>query len=133
MFGLSFMEILVAMVVSFLIFGPEQFPVMLKKAIQHIGTFKRYMYKAQNSFNDFTRDIEKDFAPDKWTGSSDSVEHSGYDEQEEAAAVVADLSSNPDDYETESLSNWRWQSEPKGDPSKFDPQPFDWKTQEAQA
>jgi len=127
MFGLSFFEIAVVMLISFLIFGPEQFPVMVKKAIQQISQLKKYMYQAQSSFHDFTRDIEKDFNPNKWT-SSDSVAHSTSSETEKAIALLPKVSTNPSEYESVAMKHWRWESITQGKPQDFETETFDWKT-----
>lgn len=132
MFGLSFTEIIFAMVVSFLIFGPEQFPIMLKKAIQQISQLKRYISQAQNSFHDFTRDMENEFNPNQWA-NSDSVSQDGSDTNTTAEISYADeLSINPNEYASTPLDNWRWQSQPEGKPGDFEQEPFDWKAPKEQ-
>jgi Sec-independent protein translocase protein TatA len=134
MFGLSFTEIIVVMVISFLIFGPEQFPIMVKKAIKQISEFKRYISQAQNSFHDFTRDVEKEFDPNQWTGNTDehSVSHDQVSEEEKKVALLASVSIDPNDYDPKPLDQWRWQTQPEGKPSDFDNEPFDWKAQASQ-
>ena len=63
MFGLSFSELAVAGLVAFVLFGPEQFPVMVRQAIKGISEFKKFVYEAQMSVRDFTQDIEKELNP----------------------------------------------------------------------
>lgn len=133
MFGLSFTEIMVVMVISFLIFGPEQFPIMVKKAIKQISEFKRYLSQAQNSFHDFTRDVEKEFDPNKWTGnkSENGVSQDPLTAEENTIALLAKVSTNPGDYDSKPLEQWRWQ--PQGKPADFESEPFDWKSPGQQA
>jgi Sec-independent protein translocase protein TatA len=69
-FGLSFSEIAIAGIVAFVLFGPEQFPVMVRQAIKWISEAKKYIYDAQNSLKDFTRDIEEEFNPIQGTVKS---------------------------------------------------------------
>ena len=129
MFGLSFTEIIVVMVISFLIFGPEQFPIMVKKAVQNISAFKKYIAQAQNSFTDFTRDVEKEFDPTQWAEDSNNSVAQGYhDEQNSSATIlVEELSTNPNDYEITPLTQWRWQAQVQSKPGDFESEPFDWK------
>lgn len=135
MFGLSFTEIMVVMVISFLIFGPEQFPVMVKKAIKQISELKRYIAQAQNSFHDFTRDVEKEFDPNQWTGDSDSqsVSHDYHSTEEKNIALLAQVSTDPTDYDSKPLEQWRWQTQTQGKPEDFSSEPFDWKSTSAES
>ena len=130
MFGLSFTEIMVVLVISFLIFGPEQFPVMVKKAIKQIGEFKRYISQAQNSFHDFTRDVEKEFNPNDWSDESKkhNVDQRPTTFEENTIALLANVSTNPGDYDSKPLEQWRWQTHPQGKPGDFESEPFDWKS-----
>ena len=66
MFGLSFLEILVVLFVTFMIFGPEKFPEMLKKAFVFIKEAKRYVADAQHNIQNIATDIEKEVNPLKW-------------------------------------------------------------------
>ena len=48
---IGWFEILVIVVLSILIIGPKDFPVMLKKVGSWIGTIKRYFNEIQNDIN----------------------------------------------------------------------------------
>ena len=48
---IGWFEILVIVVLSILIIGPKDFPVMLKKVGSWIGTIKRYFNDIQNDIN----------------------------------------------------------------------------------
>jgi Sec-independent protein translocase protein TatA len=71
MFGLSFIEIAFIMVTAFMIFGPEQFPTMVKKAFMLIKEVKNYISEAQNSLHTIASDLEKDINPLNWEGGND--------------------------------------------------------------
>jgi Sec-independent protein translocase protein TatA len=62
-FGLSFSELAIAALVAFILFGPEQFPVMVKQAIKWVSQIKGYIYEAQMGIKDLTQDIEKELSP----------------------------------------------------------------------
>ena len=66
MFGLSFTEIFFILLIAFMVFGPEQFPSMVKKAFQLIKQIKSYIYEAQNSLHTIASDLEKDINPLNW-------------------------------------------------------------------
>lgn len=59
MFGLDFFEILVIAVVAFLIFGPDEFPVMLRKIAKLLRTIKNLGAQAQQEVFDAARRIEE--------------------------------------------------------------------------
>lgn len=65
MFGLSFMEIAFIMLIAFLIFGPEQFPLMLKQAIGLIAKIKSLASQAQSGFHKLSSEIEGQINPIK--------------------------------------------------------------------
>lgn len=71
MFGLSFTEIFFILLICFLIFGPEQFPIMLKKAYKLFAQVKGYITEAQTSFQTIVQDIEKDVNPMNWDANKD--------------------------------------------------------------
>ena len=48
---IGWFEILVIVVLSILIIGPKDFPVMLKKVGSWFGTIKRYFNEIQNDIN----------------------------------------------------------------------------------
>lgn len=63
MFGLSFIEIIVILLVAFIIFGPEQFPMMIKKIILAISTVKGYIVQFQDEFRRLSTSFEKELTP----------------------------------------------------------------------
>ena len=66
---IGWLEILFVVVVSILVVGPKDFPIMLKKIGNWIGTFKNYFSEIQNSVTNsdnfiddkpsFSKDFEK--------------------------------------------------------------------------
>ena len=60
MFELSFSEIAFAAVVAFILFGPEQFPVMARKAAQYFKKAKAYIHQAQVSFQEMSKELVPD-------------------------------------------------------------------------
>jgi Tat protein translocase TatB subunit len=75
MFDLSFGEIMLALVIAFVIFGPERFPVMLKEAIGWIKKVKNMAFEAQRSLDQLGQNIKHEL-PDasSWTPSSNKTE-----------------------------------------------------------
>ena len=51
---IGWFEILIIVVLSILIIGPKDFPIMLKKIGSWIGTAKRYVSDIQNQVSDIT-------------------------------------------------------------------------------
>jgi len=50
---IGWFEILIIVVLSILIIGPKDFPIMLKKIGSWIGSFKRYINNIQNELSVF--------------------------------------------------------------------------------
>ncbi|MBF0198801.1 MAG: twin-arginine translocase TatA/TatE family subunit [Planctomycetes bacterium] len=82
MFGLSWFEIAFVLGIAFLIYGPEQFPVILKKLIGYIKEIKKYSYQAQQSFNKFSSDLDAELNPTNWLDSSQPKDQVGESEEE---------------------------------------------------
>ena len=65
---IGWFEILIVVVLSILIIGPTDFPIILKKIGNWIGSIKRYFNEIQEGFADIENTIEeeiplkKDFA-----------------------------------------------------------------------
>ena len=65
---IGWFEILVILVLAILIIGPKDFPIILKKVGNWIGSIKRYFNEIQEGFADIENTIEeeiplkKDFA-----------------------------------------------------------------------
>ena len=56
---IGWFEILIVVVISIVILGPKDFPVMLKKVGSWIGTAKRYVSDIQNEVSNIDIDEEK--------------------------------------------------------------------------
>ena len=93
MFGLSFIEIGFVLVVAFLIFGPEQFPVMLKKAIVLIRDLKKHSFQAQQAFHKLTRQVESEFDVNNWIGS----EESKHQVERDVASALSNITENSEE------------------------------------
>ena len=55
---IGWFEILLIVVISILVVGPKDFPIMLKKIGQWINTFKRYFSDIQNSITNFHENFD---------------------------------------------------------------------------
>ena len=60
---IGWLEILIIVVLSILIIGPKDFPIMLKKIGSWIGSFKNYFSEVQKDITDI--DIEEEFNSEK--------------------------------------------------------------------
>lgn len=58
MFDLSLIEMGFILVVAFVIFGPERFPVMLREAFTWFRKIKDFAMQAQMSLSEIGRDVE---------------------------------------------------------------------------
>ena len=52
-------EILIIVVLSILIIGPKDFPIMIRKIGGWIGSFKNYFNEMQKDFNDVSVDLDE--------------------------------------------------------------------------
>ena len=65
---IGWFEILIVVILAILVIGPKDFPIMLKKVGNWIGSIKRYFNEIQEGFADIENTIEeeiplkKDFA-----------------------------------------------------------------------
>ena len=65
---IGWFEILIVVILAILVIGPKDFPIILKKVGNWIGSIKRYFNEIQESFADIENTIEeeiplkKDFA-----------------------------------------------------------------------
>jgi sec-independent protein translocase protein TatB len=57
---IGWLEILFVVVISILVVGPKDFPIMLKKIGNWIGTFKSYFSEIQNSVTNIDNLMEDD-------------------------------------------------------------------------
>ena len=62
---IGWLEILIIVVLSILIIGPKDFPIVLKKIGSWISTLKNYFYDFQKGITDVENSIEKDTSKEK--------------------------------------------------------------------
>ena len=62
---IGWFEILIIVVLSILIIGPKDFPIMLKKIGSWIGAFKNYFSEVQRDITDVENVIEDEILPEK--------------------------------------------------------------------
>jgi len=62
---IGWLEILIIVVLSILIIGPKDFPIVLKKIGSWISTLKNYFYDFQKDIIDVENSIEKDTSKEK--------------------------------------------------------------------
>ena len=62
---IGWFEILVIVIISILVIGPKDFPIMLKKIGTWLGSIKRYFNEIQNEVTDIENSIEEDFNNEK--------------------------------------------------------------------
>jgi Sec-independent protein translocase protein TatA len=107
MFDLSFGEIALAVVVAFVIFGPERFPVMLKEAITWIKKIKNMAFEAQRSLDHLGESIKEDLpSPDIWTPSSIISSGQNNSTTPSSALEPIEIDRNPEVYSKEGF-HWR--------------------------
>ncbi len=62
---IGWFEILIVVVLSILIVGPKDFPIMIRKIGSWVGTFKSYFADIQNTVSEIEEPIEEDNNPEK--------------------------------------------------------------------
>tara|TARA_B100001123_G_C14969661_1_gene891131 strand:+ start:558 stop:794 length:237 start_codon:yes stop_codon:yes gene_type:complete len=62
---IGWFEILVIVVLSILIIGPKDFPVVIKKIGSWTGTIKRYFTEIKESVNDISESVEDEISVEK--------------------------------------------------------------------
>ena len=62
---IGWFEILIVVVIAILVIGPKDFPVVLKKVGNTIGSFKRYFSGIQDKINNLDRSIEEEIEIEK--------------------------------------------------------------------
>ena len=75
---IGWFEILIIVVLSILIIGPKDFPVMLKKIGTWIGSFKNYFSEIQREVTDVENSIEDEISLGK--NSSNVIDNKKKDE-----------------------------------------------------
>ncbi len=61
---IGWFEILIIVVLSILIIGPKDFPIVLKKIGGWVSSVKRYFYEIQKDVTDIEDVVEKDISLD---------------------------------------------------------------------
>ena len=133
MFGLSLWEIGAAAMVAFLIFGPEQFPVMIRQIMDTIKKTKDLALQAQQTFSNLSSDLEStisdSLAPiknDNWSASSE--QHSNLRDsspQPELETISVDMNTN--NYQQQNL-DWEQVAKIDDNPRNYENARFDWKS-----
>ena len=59
---IGWFEILVIVILSILIIGPKDFPIVLRKLGNWISSVKNYFTEIQNEATDFEKEIEESFS-----------------------------------------------------------------------
>ena len=62
---IGWFEILIVVVLSILIIGPKDFPIMLKKVGSWLGAFKNYFTEVQKDITDMDNTIEEEISSEK--------------------------------------------------------------------
>jgi len=62
---IGWFEIMVIVVLSILIIGPKDFPVVLRKVGNWINSVKKYFSEIQEDITDFKSDVEEEIFPEK--------------------------------------------------------------------
>ena len=62
---IGWFEILIVVILAILIIGPKDFPVMLKKVGDWIGSIKRYFNEIQKDVTDMKNTAEDEISVDK--------------------------------------------------------------------
>ena len=62
---IGWFEILIIVVLSILIIGPKDFPIMLKKIGRWMGSFKNYFNEVQKDLTDMENTIEDEISLEK--------------------------------------------------------------------
>ena len=62
---IGWLELLVVVVLAILIIGPKDFPVMLKKIGNWVGSFKNYFSEMQKEITDIKDNVNEDISLEK--------------------------------------------------------------------
>ena len=62
---IGWFEILIVVVLSILIIGPKDFPIMLRKIGSWVGSFKSYFTEVQKDITNMEDSIKEDILEDK--------------------------------------------------------------------
>ena len=59
---IGWFEILIVVLISILIVGPKDFPLMIKKIGSWVGAFKNYFNQVQNDISDIESSVEEEIS-----------------------------------------------------------------------
>ena len=62
---IGWFEILIVVVLSILIIGPKDFPIMLKKIGSWVGSFRNYFSEVQKNISDIENTVEEEVSLEK--------------------------------------------------------------------
>ena len=62
---IGWFEIIIVVILSIVIIGPKEFPVMLKKVGSWIGSIKKYFNEIQSNVTDITSTIDEEISLEK--------------------------------------------------------------------
>ena len=62
---IGWFEILIVVILAILVIGPKDFPVVLKKIGNWLGSIKRYFSEIQEDFSDIKKTTENDISLEK--------------------------------------------------------------------
>jgi sec-independent protein translocase protein TatB len=62
---IGWFEIIIVVILSIVIIGPKEFPVMLKKIGSWIGSIKKYFNEIQSNVTDITSTIDEEISLEK--------------------------------------------------------------------
>ena len=71
---IGWFEILILVIVAILVIGPKDFPVVLKKIGNWIGTTKRYFSDIQNKVQNLDQDFDENSIEKKYLKKKDNID-----------------------------------------------------------
>tara|TARA_B100000700_G_C14217242_1_gene477558 strand:+ start:154 stop:387 length:234 start_codon:yes stop_codon:yes gene_type:complete len=71
---IGWFEILILVIVAILVIGPKDFPVVLKKIGNWIGTTKRYFSDIQNKVQNLDQDFDENSIEKKYLTKKDNID-----------------------------------------------------------
>jgi Sec-independent protein translocase protein TatA len=132
MFGLSLWEIGAAALVAFLIFGPEQFPVMIRQIMDTIKKTKDLALQAQQTFSNLSSDLESTISDsldpiknDSWSVSSEQRSNLRESSPQPELETIS-VDTNPNNYQQHNL-DWEQIAKIDTNPRNYESARFDWR------
>ena len=71
---IGWFELLLIVIIAILIIGPKDFPVVLKKIGNWIGTTKRYFSDIQNKVQNLDQDFDENSIEKKYLTKKDNID-----------------------------------------------------------